>query len=238
MSISRSDWEKTFNQIRARLAHTVPPVRYPVVGPSVIGVKAGLSLVALSPEPTAPFVFTGRECYNSSGTKIIGTLAIKEVWSSQDEVSAEGGFNGRNNETWRTLISTAKTRNSAVAVSYLFLVGYVDGKSVNWCYIAEQDGGDARDIVDGTKTFLWSSPKTFDAYRLQGSGLVAFTLDTAKNYSVTFFIPNQSPSWSTLEPTAGSGTFSYSLAGENTTNDWSGLTPTGSVKSFGFLVGV
>ena len=72
MSISRSDWEKTFQQIRERLAHTVPPVRYPVQTAKIIGVKAGLSLVSLSPEPVAGKIAFGQECYNSSGTKITG----------------------------------------------------------------------------------------------------------------------------------------------------------------------
>ena len=90
MSISRSDWEKTFNQIRARLAHTVPPVRYPVVGPSVIGVKAGLSLVALSPEPTAPKIVSGQECYNSSGTLVTGMGALSALQKAVCNNSAIG----------------------------------------------------------------------------------------------------------------------------------------------------
>ena len=76
MSISRSDWEKTFQQIRARLAHTVPPVRYPVQAPSIIGIKAGLSLVALSPEPLAGTLIVGQECYQSDSTKVTGSGTI------------------------------------------------------------------------------------------------------------------------------------------------------------------
>ena len=87
MSISRSDWEKTFNQIRARLAHTVPPVRYPVVGPSVIGVKAGLSLVALSPAATAPEIWKGEKAYGDDAVAIVGTGIIKKGTAIASQVA-------------------------------------------------------------------------------------------------------------------------------------------------------
>lgn len=79
MSSSQSrTWQQTLQELQKRFQYQVsqsPQITFqPQIG-KIIGVKAGLSLVALSPEPTPPTIKLGQECYNSSGTKIIGTLA-------------------------------------------------------------------------------------------------------------------------------------------------------------------
>ena len=235
MSISQSEWDKTLQQIRARFASTLPPVRYPQTG-KVLGVKAGLSLVALSPEPLAGTTLVGHECYNSSGTKIAGTMDLKVVWSAMQEAADRSpAGNGETNTTFRILPSSTNLRLAVSKVAWIIACSNEGAATIKWAYIAERDGGDARDIVDGTKVDLWTSPKTGNAYEVLSSGLVDFPIDTAKNYSITFFIDGVSQDF--VECVAA-GNISYSIASEETTLDWSGLGPTACAKCYGYLIGV
>ena len=61
----------------------------------VQGVKAGLSLVALSPEPTAPKIMSGQECYDSSGAKVTGTFEgySKTILPVDEELGTENDDN-------------------------------------------------------------------------------------------------------------------------------------------------
>ena len=134
MSISRSDWEKTFQQIRARLAHTVPPVRYPVSVPSVIGVKAGLSLVALSPEPTAPKLITSQQCYDSSGSLITGTGIPKIDQSLTEKLIGTEGTHNFSNVAYNTVAAGNPIVTKAIILpsqGYIFVVGYGVGEEAN-----------------------------------------------------------------------------------------------------------
>ena len=97
MSLSqRRRWQEDFARLQAQFQQrSVIPIdrRTPGV---VEGVKAGLSLTALSPEPVAGKVLDGQECYDSSGTLVTGNFVYDidvKIWTD----NAEGGLFTRAN---------------------------------------------------------------------------------------------------------------------------------------------
>ena len=71
-------WQEDFARLQAQYQQRAfIPIDRRTPG-LVQGVKAGISLVALSPEPTAPTLWKGQDCYGSDGVKVTGTGVVKQ----------------------------------------------------------------------------------------------------------------------------------------------------------------
>ena len=65
-------WQEDFARLQTQFAQRFPPF-YPRQPGLVEGVKAGMALSPLSPEPVAGKVLDSQECYDSNGNLITGT---------------------------------------------------------------------------------------------------------------------------------------------------------------------
>jgi len=99
--------------------------------------------------------------------------------------------------------------------------------AIGWMYIAERDS-DERNIIDGTKTTITfggsGSVSVVSGAGFQKSDWITFSLDSSKNYSITYYL---SPSvYADVYKTGSSGRY-YFNEQEKLDNDWSALGPGG-----------
>ena len=247
MSLSQHrSWERILAEAKRRYQYQQsrqPEIVFVQRG-LVTGVKAGLSLTALSPEPTATTVLSTQECYNSSGTKITGTLLPRLAWDAIQDAGggASGQGSGFENDSWRCLLKADAISVDLDKIILMFASAVPEGLKVDNCFIAETDGGDDRDIVDGTNTRVLfgggNNNFAIAANAIQLSDLLTFAIDETKGYTVTYHIENDALNAGQRNSAAEGGVnHSYLRAGGDFTGDldWSDNAPVADTKVRGVM---
>ena len=163
MSLSqRRRWQQDFARLQAQFSQrSFIPTDFRKPG-LVEGVKAGLSLVALSPEPLSATLLNGQECYNSSGTLVTGNLDFASVyidaWNTAGQVTTTVGSSITT--YFKILRAKLYVKAGTVTIKFHYVSIGGDDKAFHYIRVTEDDVvkvaefNPAGQTVDVTKTYV------------------------------------------------------------------------------------
>ncbi len=186
-------------------------------------------------ERYTPF-FKVRHWRSAFGLAQLSFTGARNAWQVEAQTGASEANNSNNGvlETHRALIQQAFLKRGGTQIR-VRLRGHptlTGATPLSNFHIAEVDPGDDRNVVDATWTQVTfsggSTTVTVPAGSTVWSDWISFTIDPAKSYSLTFFLPVNSPSSEWI----GSGIQKYLTVGADNSGvlDWSGIAPSTSSR--------